>query len=151
MKLKRPTSTKTNTSIATTTNALSISPSCMYLFLSLLMGLIDLICERERERERERFKISCCHGMAWLSTARCKTNGFKVARGFKMGLAWRLLYVGFVVLGVVIFVPPILLLWPMFCVNFLGFLLIALIFCVCVFWVLNFLGFCSLGFSLKVS
>ena len=151
MKLKRPTSTKTNTSIATTTNALLISPSCMYLFLSLSLDGFDRFDLRERERERERFKISCCHGMAWLSTARCKTNGFKVARGFKMGLAWRLLYVGFVVLGVVIFVPPILLLWPMFCVNFLGFLLIALIFCVCVFWVFNFLGFCSLGFSLKVS
>ena len=28
--------------------------------------------------------------------------------------------VGFDVLGVVVFVPPILLLWPMFSVNFMG-------------------------------
>lgn len=41
--------------------------------------------------------------------------------GFKVGLAWRLLYVSFVALGMMVFVLLVLLLWPMFCVNFLYF------------------------------
>ena len=69
--------------------------------------------------------------------------------GFKVGLACRLLYVSFVVLGVVVFVPPISLCCcsPCFVLIFLVFVNYVHFLCLCFlgpefFWIFLF-GFCS--------